>query len=70
MTRSEIDLLISFILLVFKVDPDIIAGLIKIYIVTKFYQGYDIEKASLFYLAMRFIKKYNFLFNMNLEGFL
>jgi len=52
------------------VDPDIIAGLIKIYIVTKFYQGYDIEKASLFYLAMRFIKKYNFLFNMNLEGFL
>lgn len=40
MTKSEIELINTFILLIMKLDPDIIAG-------------YDCEKASLFYFAYR-----------------
>ena len=38
--RDEWDLIQTFIALVFKFDPDVI-------------YGYDIEKASLFYIAKR-----------------
>ena len=40
--KSEMDLIYSFVTLIFKFDPDII-------------YGFDVEKSSLFYLAVRYL---------------
>lgn len=50
--KEEKDLINAFICLVFKFDPDIIYGIFEEENGLIF-KGYDLEKTSLYYLAMR-----------------